>query len=100
MRLQRQSRHDSQAATATALEPPEQVGIGAGVGDHHLAVGCDDFGLDQAGGGKPEALGEAAEAAALDQACNAYRHAAASLNVAAGFGRRRIGLQPDAASAQ
>ena len=40
--------HHAQAAAAAALQAPEQVGVGAGVGDAHRAVGRDHLGLDQA----------------------------------------------------
>jgi hypothetical protein len=42
-----QLRNHAEAATA-ALEPPEGIGIGAGIGDADLAVRDDDFGLPPA----------------------------------------------------
>ena len=51
-RAQRQPGHDAKAATAAALDAPEQIRIGAGVGDARHAVGGDDLGLEQACGGE------------------------------------------------
>ena len=77
------ARHDAEAAAAAALQRPEQIGVAAGVGDPHLAVGGDDFGFEQARRRQAVALREAAEAAALHQAGDADGHAAAPLHVAA-----------------
>ncbi len=88
------------------LPPPppfkaqNRSGVGAGVGDAHRAVGRHHLGLDQAGGRQAVALGEGAEAAALDQAGHAHRGAAAALHVAAGLGDRVVGVQPHHAGAQ
>ncbi len=41
--------HHAKTAPATALDPPEEVGIRAGVGDPDGAVGGDDLGLEQTG---------------------------------------------------
>ena len=38
-------------AAAAALDRPEEVGIVAGIDYPNLAVGCDDFGLEQIAGG-------------------------------------------------
>ncbi len=70
------------------------------VGDAHRAVGRHHLGLDQAGRRQAVALGEGAEAAALDQAGHAHRGAAAALDIAAGLGDGVIGMQPDHAGAQ
>ena len=48
MSLQREPRHDAEAAAATALEAPEQLRVRAGIGDPHRAVGGDDLGFEQA----------------------------------------------------
>jgi hypothetical protein len=46
MRPERQPGDDAEgAAAATALERPGQVGMRAGVGDPHRAVGGDELGL-------------------------------------------------------
>ena len=99
-RPEREPRDDAEAAAAAALQGPEQVRVGAGVGDAHRAVGRHHLGLDQAGGGHAVALGEGAEAAALDQAGHAHRGAAAALHVAAGLGDRVVGVQPHHAGTQ
>ena len=96
MRPQREPGHDSEAPATAALETPEQVRIGAGVGDPHGAIGGDDLGLQQARRRHPISLGEASEAATLDQAGNAHGQAAAALDVAARLRRDRIvNLAPD-----
>jgi hypothetical protein len=88
--------HDAEAAATAALDRPEQVRVGAGVGDPHGTVGGDDLGLEQARRGRPVSLREAAEAAALDQAGNAHGEASAALDIAARLGRDGIvDLPPD-----
>ena len=47
VRRQGDARDHPEGATASALERPEQVGIGAGVGDPDRAVGSDDLRLQQ-----------------------------------------------------
>ena len=98
VRGERDSRDDAEAAAASALEPPEELGIRARVGDADLAVGGHDLGLEQARRGHAEVLREAAEAAALDQARDADRAAAAALDVAAAARRDGVvGLEPSRA---
>ena len=94
------ARDDAEAAAAAALQAPEQIGVAAGVGDAHRAVGGDDLGFQQAAGGQAPGLGEAAEAAALHQPGDADRHAAAALDVAAALRRDRVvDLRPERAGA-
>ena len=83
MRSQRDPGDHAQRAAAAAFQPPEQIRVGARVGDTHHAVRGDDLGLQQAGGGQAVAFGKTAEAATLDQSCHTHRHAAAALNIAA-----------------
>lgn len=90
MGAQREPGHDAEGAAIAALQRPEQVRMGAGVGDPHGAIGGDDLGFQQARRGQAVSLREAAEAAALDQARHADGQAAAALDVAAGLGRHRI----------
>ena len=98
MRPQREPGHDAEAAATAALERPEQVRIGAGVGDPHRAVGGDDLGFQQARRGHAVRLREASEAAALDQAGDAHGQAAAALDVAARLRRDGVvDLPPDRA---
>ena len=100
MHAQGDARHDAEAAAAAALQRPEEIGVAAGIGDPHLAVGGDDFGFEQARRREAVLLREAAEAAALDQAGDADGHAAAALHVAARLGRDRVvDVRPDRAGA-
>ena len=93
---QREPGHDAEAPATAALEPPEQVRIGAGIRDPHGAIGGDDLGFQQARRRHPIGLGEASEAAALDQAGDAHGHAAAALDVAARLRRHGfVDLAPD-----
>ena len=95
---QRKPGHHTEATATAALEPPEQVRIGAGIRDPHGAIGGDDLGLQQARRRHPVRLREASEAAALDQAGDAHGHAAAALDVAACLRRDGIvDLAPDGA---
>ena len=80
--LQRDAGDDAEAAPAAAFERPEEIGMRAGVRDPHRAVGGDDFGFEQTGGGQAVALGETAEAAALNQSRDADGRTPAALNVA------------------
>src|SRR5262249_29823490 len=68
-------------AASAALQGPEQVRIGAGIGKANLAVSRHDLGFEQAASGQPIMLREASEAAALNQAGHANRQASAALNV-------------------
>src|SRR5437660_10815143 len=83
MRAQRETRDDAPAAAAAALDGPEEIRIRAGVDDEGAAVRRDDLGLEQSRGGRAEALGETAEAAAMDETRDADRGAAAALHVTA-----------------
>src|SRR5580658_291896 len=67
---------DTEAAAATALQGPEEIGITAGVRNAHPAVGGHHFGFEQSASARAESLGEAAEAATLYQAGDAHRGAA------------------------
>src|SRR6185312_10856336 len=92
---QGQSRDHAQTAATAALEAPEQLGVRAGVGDAYLAVGGDDFCLQQVGCRGTPALRQAAETAALHQPGHAHRGAAAALHVAAAAGGYRVvGVDP------
>ena len=71
-----------------------------GIDDPHRAIGGDHLGFQQAGGRRAVALGEAAEAAALDQAGDADGQAAAALHVTPGLADRGIGIAPDHAGAE
>ena len=94
-RPEREARHHPERAPAAALEPPEELRVRARARDAHRAVGGDHLGLQQAGGGQAVALGEAAEASALDQARDADGEAAAALDVAARLrGHRVVGVPP------
>src|SRR5262249_60671366 len=57
MSAQCQSRHNTEAATAAALEAPEQVGVGAGVSDPHRAVCGDDLSFEKISGRGPDLFG-------------------------------------------
>ena len=77
----------SRVTTPNVPPPPpfsaqNRSGSCACVDDADLAVGGDDLGLEQARAGRAEALGEAAEAAALHQAGDADGGAAAALDIA------------------
>src|SRR5208337_2002202 len=76
VRAQSDAGDDSEPASA-ALERPEEVGIGAGVGDFDVAVGGHDLSLQEARPGQAIGLRKAAEAAPLDQTGDADGHAAA-----------------------
>src|SRR5579863_352745 len=74
-------------ATAAALERPEQIGVGACIGDADLAVGGDYFGFEQSCGGEAVMFREAAKAATLNEAGDADGQASATLDIFSGFGR-------------
>ena len=98
MRAQRQPRDHPEAAAPAALEPPEELRLAAGVRDAHRPVGGHDLRLEEARRRHAVALGEAAEAATLDQPGHPDGHAAAALDVAAAPGRDRVvDLPPDRA---
>ena len=91
---------DPEAASAATFEGPEEIGIGAGVGDADLAVGSDDFGFEQSRRGGAVMLGEAAETSALDEAGDSDGGAASTLYVLTGFGGDGVvSVQPDDAGA-
>ena len=101
MGAQRDARDDTQAAAATALDRPEQLRVGASIRDAHLAVGGDHLGFEQAGRRCAEVLRKRAEAAALHQAGDADRRAAAALDVAAAArGDSGVGIAPHGARAE
>ena len=81
---------DDAERAAAALERPEEVGIGAGVGDLDVAVGGHDLRLQEARRGHAIGLRPTSEAAALDQTGDADRHAAAALDVATSLGGDRV----------
>jgi hypothetical protein len=87
---QREAGHDAERATAAAPDGPEEIRLGGRIGDAHRAVGGDDLGLKHPGGAGPEGLGEAAEAAALDEAGDADCGATAALDIAAALGGHRL----------
>ena len=92
---QSQARDDAEAGAAAAFEGPEKLRLGAGVGDADLAVGGDDFSLEQVTRCRAEGLRKTAEAAALHEARDAHGHAAATLHVAAAAcGHGVVGLRP------
>ena len=96
MRLECKPGDNAEAAATAAFETPEEVGIGARIGDPDGAVGGDDLGLQQPGGGAAEVLREAAETTCLHQSGDADRAAAPTLHIAAAFGRHLvIGMHPD-----
>ncbi len=98
MRFEGEPGDDAKAAATAAFEPPEKVGIGAGIGDPDGAVGGNDFGFQQPRGCGAEIFREAAEATRLNEPRNSYGPAAAALHVAAGFGRHLvIGVHPNRA---
>ena len=96
MGLERQPGHDAKAAAAPAFQRPEQVGVGAGVGDPHFTVGGHHLGFEQRGRGGTVILREAAKPAALDKPRDADRGAAAALHKTPGIaGHRVVDMQPD-----
>src|ERR1700732_1640398 len=58
---------DAPTAAAAALDGPEEIRGGAGVQGGHPPVGGDHLGLEQSRGSRSEALGAAAEGAALNE---------------------------------
>ncbi len=89
MRAQGHTGDDAESAAA-ALQRPEEVGVRAGVGELHVAVGGHDLRFEEACRGEAIAFGKASEAAAEDQAGDADGHAAAALDVAPTLGRHRV----------
>src|SRR3981081_3021994 len=66
---------EAPTAAAAALDGPEQIRVGAGVHGAYRAIRGDHRGLEQSRGGRAEALGEAAEATALNEARDPHRGA-------------------------
>src|SRR5215469_297197 len=100
MHAQRHPRHDAESTAASALQRPEQVGVGAGIGDANLAVGSHDLGLEETRCCEAVMLGEASEAAALNETGEPYGCATTALNVLAGLRRHSvIGLHAECAGA-
>ena len=90
--------------TTPKLPPPpplsaqNRLGMRAGIGDPHHAIGGDDLGFQQPRRRQAVALREAAEPAAENEPRHADRRAAPALHVAAGLGRHRlIDLHPEGA---
>ena len=97
VRPERHARHDAEAAAA-ALDRPEEVRVQAGVGELDVAVGGHHLGLDEIGGGRAEGLGQAAKAAAVDEAADPDGQAASTLHVAPGLAHHLlIDASPDRA---
>ncbi len=97
---QGQARDHAEAASATTLERPEEVGIVARVDRADPAIRGHDLGLQQIRRRGSVPLGPAAEAAAADQARDADRQAATALHVTAALRRHRVvGVAPDLACA-
>ena len=71
VRAQRHARNNAKAASA-APQRPEEVGVRAGVGKLHSAIGGHHLSLDQVGRGRAEGLGETTEAAAVYEARDAH----------------------------
>ena len=84
-RSQRQPRDDAETPAAAALECPEELGVAKRVDDADRAVGGYHLSLDETCRRRAEALREAAESAALHEACDADRAAAAALHVSPAF---------------
>ena len=94
--LERQPGDDAKAAAAPALQRPEQVGVGTGIGDAHHAVGGHHLGLQQRCRRGAVIFRKAAKPAALNQPGDTDRRAAAALHIAPGFGSHRVvDMQPD-----
>jgi Na+/proline symporter len=72
MRLQGHARDHAEAAAATASQSPEQIGVGAGVGDTDRPVRGHQLGFEQTGASHPERFRQASESAALNQPCDAH----------------------------
>ena len=100
-RAQRQTRDDAETAAAAALDGPVQIGVCAGIGDAHLAIGCNDFRFQQSRGRGAEILREVAKPTALDQAGDSNSCAPSALNVTARACRDGgVGIHPHNAGAQ
>ncbi len=99
-RTQGKPSDDTQTATTAALDSPEQIRIGTGIGDAHRAIGRNDLRLQQSGRRSAVVFRETAETTTLNKTRNAHRGATATLNVAtAPGGHRIIGIDPHRASA-
>ena len=89
-RAQRQTSDHAEAATAAALQRPEQVGVCAGIGKAHGAIGGHDFRFQQRRTRRAIPLREAAEPVAQHMPGNAHGRAAAALHISAGRRRHRV----------
>jgi hypothetical protein len=76
-RLEREPGDHAQTATIATLETPEQLGIGAGIGEEHGAIGGNNFGLQESRRGETVAFREAAKAATLNEPGHADSRATA-----------------------
>src|SRR6516162_7095493 len=93
--------HYREAAAASALERPEQIGIGACIRDANLPVGRAYFGFAQAPRGGAKVLRVTSEPATLDQTRHAYGRASSALDVFPALGGDRVVcLHPDCSGAQ
>ena len=81
---------DAETAAASALDAPVEVRVHTAIGEAHLAVRRDDLRFQKARGCAAVPLRETAESAALHQAGDAHRGAAAALDVASVLSRDRI----------
>ena len=54
--LEREPGDHAQTATSAPLETPEEIGVGAGIGDAHSAIGGNNFGFQEPGRGEPVAF--------------------------------------------
>ncbi len=86
MGSKRDSSNNPKRAATAAFKRPKQVGITAGIDHPHLAVGSNDFSLEQPRCRRTETLRKYAETAALYEPRDAHRHAVASLDVATALG--------------
>ena len=101
MRLERQARDHAERAAAAAAQREEQLRLLPAIDGADPAVGGDHLGLEQARRAGSELLGQAAEAAALDEAGGADSQAAAALDVAAMLDRYlAVDLAPQSAGAE
>ena len=89
-RAQRQSGDHAETAASAALQCPEEIRVGAGIGDPHGAVACYDLGLQQRGARRPVSFRETAKAVAQNMAGDTDSRAAATLHITAGGGRHRV----------
>src|SRR3982074_3806094 len=70
-------------AAAAALDGPEAARVDGGVHGAYRAIRGEHVGLEESRGGRAEALGEAAEATALNEARDPHRGAPAPLHITA-----------------